>query len=186
MKTKTIFLWVTLTLTACIFSNCSQQTEKKELTVDETLAKADSLIGKTLTVEGVCTHVCSKSGMKLFLQGNSDDSYLRVESNATIGKFDKGAVDKKVRVVGTLTEERIDEVYLQKMEQDIKNNAVASHGEGGKGCATEQKAKGVAEGSSEMDRINDFRTRIEERKAKEGKDYLSFYHIAADSYRIIE
>ncbi|MEA4996658.1 MAG: hypothetical protein VB079_09220, partial [Petrimonas sp.] len=67
----------------------------------------------------------------------------------------------------------------------VKSTTV-THGEGGEGCETEQKAEGVAVGSSEMDRVNEFRTRLAERKASEGKDYLSFYHIAADSYSIVK
>ena len=89
-------------------------------------------------------------------------------------------------VKGTLVEDRITEADLQKMEKDIAEGTTVSHGEGGEGCETEQLAEGVAVGSSEMDRVNDFRTRIAERKAAEGKDYLSFYHIAANSYHVVK
>lgn len=91
-----------------------------------------------------------------------------------------------MRVTGKLVEERIDEAYLQEMEKEINDSTVVSHGEGGAGCETEQKAEGVTAGSSEMERVNNFRARIAERKAKDGKEYLSFYHIAADSYQIMK
>lgn len=156
------------------------------MSVDDVLTNAESLIDQSVTVEGVATHVCSKSGMKLFLRGENEDQTLRVESSGTIGKFAPEAVDHNVRVEGKLVEERIDEAYCQQLEEEIKNNTLVSHGEGGKACETEQKAENIAVGSSEMGRVNSFRERIAKRKATEGKDYISFYHVAADSYRIIK
>lgn len=186
MKRKTsIFLFVALAMSMILVTGCSGN-KNREFTVDQLMADAETLAGETVTVTGVCSHVCSKSGMKLFLVDDNDEQSIRVESNGTIGKFDKEAVDKKVRVTGKLVEERIDEAYLQEMEKEINDSTVVSHGEGGAGCETEQKAEGVTTGSSEMDRVNNFRTRIAERKASEGKDYLSFYHIEAESYRIME
>ncbi len=189
MKRKTSVLLAALAMIALVFYNCTNTTGKSgktELTVEEVMANTDSLAGQTITVEGVCTHVCAKTGMKLFLQGADGDQSIRVESNSTIGKFDTLAIDQNVRVVGKLVEDRITEADVQQMEQDIENAMAVSHGEGGEGCATEQESEGVAVGSSEMERVNDFRARIAERKAKEGKDYLSLYHIAADNYRIIK
>lgn len=186
MKRKTSFtLFATLLVSVILFTGCSGN-KNRVLTVDQLMADAETLTGETVTVEGLCSHVCAKSGMKLFLVDDNDDQSIRVESNGTLGKFDKEAVDKKVRVTGKLVEERIDEAYLQEMEKEINDSTVVTHGEGAADCETEQKAEGIAAGSSEMERVNDFRARIAERKAAEGKDYLSFYHIAADSYRIIK
>lgn len=42
------------------------------LSVDDILAKGDSLVGKTVTVEGVCTHICKHGGKKLFMMGTDD------------------------------------------------------------------------------------------------------------------
>ena len=49
------------------------------LSVDDILAKGDSLVGKTVTVEGVCTHICKHGGKKLFMMGTDDTKMLRAE-----------------------------------------------------------------------------------------------------------
>lgn len=179
-------LLTTLTIVSFILlTGCSGNAQKDTLTVDNLLADPATYVGQTVTVEGVCSHVCSKSGMKLFIKGSTEENMLRAESNSTLGKFNEESVDHKVRVKGTLVEDRITEADLQEMEKEIAAGTTVTHGEGGEGCETEQLAEGVTVGSSEMDRVNDFRARIAERKAAEGKDYLSFYHIAADSYHIV-
>lgn len=163
---------------------CSGNAQKGTLTVGNLLANPASYVGQTVTVEGLCTHVCSKSGMKLFMADDADGQTIRVESNATLGKFDKETAEKIVVVRGTLVEEKITEADLQEMENEIAQGTTVTHGEGGEGCETEQKAEGTTVGSSEMERVNGFRARITERKAAEGKDYLSLYHIAADWYKV--
>ncbi len=186
MKQRTSFTTFAVVFSFLVFSGCTGSSEKGTLTVDNLLSNPGEYVGQPVTVEGLATHVCAKSGMKLFLQGSSDTQSIRAESNSTLGKFNEACVDNKVVVKGTFVEERITETDLQKMEQEIVKSTTVTHGEGGEGCETEQKAEGVAVGSSEMDRVNEFRTRLAERKASEGKDYLSFYHIAADSYSIVK
>lgn len=183
---KTLFTSIAVVFSFVILSGCAGNSQKGTLSVDNILSSPEEYVGQPVTVEGLATHVCAKSGMKLFLQGSSNTQIIRAESNSTLGKFDKACVDNKVVVKGKLVEERITEADLQKMEQEIAEGTTVTHGEGEEGCETEQKAEGVAVGSSELDRVNDFRTRIAERKASEGKDYLSFYHIAADSYSIVK
>lgn len=180
---KTLFTTITVVFSLLVLSGCSGNS--KTLTVDNVLSNPEEFVGQPITVEGVATHVCSKSGMKLFLQGNTKEQTLRAESSSTLGKFDEACVDNKVVVKGTLVEDRITETDLQQMEKEIAEGTTVTHGEGGDGCETEQLAESVAVGSSEMERVNSFRARIAERKATEGKDYLSFYHIAANSYHII-
>jgi len=101
------------------------------MNVDELLMNAESLAGETVIVEGHCTHVCAKSGMKLFLQGTDKKQTLRAESDATLGKFDPASVEKNVRVRGKLVEEQ------------ISDNSPVSHGEEGEGCETEQAAEKI-------------------------------------------
>jgi len=59
----------------------------RPMNVDELLMNAESLAGETVIVEGLCTHVCDKSGMKLFLQGTDKTQTLRAESDATLGQI---------------------------------------------------------------------------------------------------
>ncbi|HCC84975.1 MAG TPA: hypothetical protein DEQ06_00010 [Porphyromonadaceae bacterium] len=119
-----------LSVTLLLFADCAGN-RNKPMNVDELLLNADSLAGMTVIVEGLCTHVCTKGGMKLFLQGTDKAQTLRAESDATLGKFDPASVDKMVRVRGKLVEEQ------------ISDNSLASHGEDGKGCETEQAAEKI-------------------------------------------
>lgn len=176
----------TLTVTLLLFTHCTGNSNTKPVSVDHLLTNAASLIGETVIVDGLCTHVCAKSGMKLFLQGSDAAQTLRAESDATLGKFDPENIGKQVRVRGKLVEVRIDEAYLQELEKQISDSTLIAHGEGGEGCETEQAAEGVASGSSERERIDQFRQQIAQRKAAEGKEYLSQYHVAAESYQLID
>jgi len=99
------------------------------MNVDELLMNAESLAGETVIVEGLCTHVCDKSGMKLFLQGTDKTKTLRAESDATLGKFDPASVNRNVRVRGKLVEEL------------SSDNSLASHEEKVESCETEQTGK---------------------------------------------
>ena len=60
---------------------------------------------------------------------------------------------------------------------------IEKHGEGEAACSTEKKARGETANTPEA-RIADFRAKIADRKAKTGKDYLSFYFLEASSYDI--
>ena len=175
-----------VSVTLLLFANCTGSRNSKPVSVDHLLTNAGSLIGETVIVDGLCTHVCAKSGMKLFLQGSDAAHTLRAESDATLGKFDPENVGKRVRVRGKLVEERLDEAYLQDLEKQLNDSTLVSHGEGGEGCETEQAAEGVTTGSSETERVNQLRQQIAERKASEGKEYLSQYHIAAESCQMID
>ena len=76
-------------------------------------------------------------------------------------------------------EKLIDEVY-------VGEKKVLVHGEGEAGCSAEHQARGESVASSTEKRIADFRARIADRKAKEGKEYLSFYHVDGGSYEVLK
>lgn len=187
MNRNRLFLNLFATVVSILLlSGCAGNSNSKPMNVDDLLTNAASLIDEQVVVDGLCTHVCQKSGMKLFLQGSGEAQTVRVESDATLGKFDPENAGKKVRVWGKLVEERLDEAALQEMEKQLIDSTLVSHGEAGEGCETEQAAEGVTTGSSEKERINQLRQQITVRKAAEGKEYLSQYHIAAVSSQIID
>lgn len=109
MKQVSAFLHIFfLTLPLLVFTQCNEGSKQKTMNVDELMVNTLSLTGETVIVEGLCTHVCSKSGMKLFLQGNDSSITLRAESDATLGKFDPNAEGKMVRVIGILEKDPTD------------------------------------------------------------------------------
>lgn len=151
--------------------------------VDDLLSDAENLTGKTVTVEGVCTHACKHGATKIFLMGSDDTQVIRIEA-ASLGSFDTKCVNSVVRVDGILREQRIDEDYLRKWEARLAASTAPEHGEGEGGCATEKNARQETATTAEG-RIADFRTRIAAREAECGKAYLSFYYVEATGYEIL-
>lgn len=187
-------LAVALACGACASVSCggnastkakTRQTEAARpaaLEIDELLASADSLAGKTVTIEGVCTHTCRHGARKIFLMGSDDTQTVRVESGE-LGSFDPQCVNRIVRVTGTLDEQRVDEAYLVAWEEQTKAQTGERHGTTEAGCDAEKAARQET-GATVAERIADFRAKIAARKAAEGKDYLSFYYVTATSYEI--
>lgn len=187
-------LAVALACGACASVSCggnastkakTRQTEAARpaaLEIDELLASADSLAGKTVTIEGVCTHTCRHGARKIFLMGSDDTQTVRVESGE-LGSFDPQCVNRIVRVTGTLDEQRVDEAYLAAWEEQTKAQTGERHGTTEAGCDAEKAARQET-GATVAERIAYFRAKIAARKAAEGKDYLSFYYVTATSYEI--
>lgn len=150
------------------------------LQIDDLLARADSLAGKEIRIEGVCTHACKHGARKIFLMGSDDTQTIRVESGQ-LGKFDPQCVGSIVRVRGILREQRVDETYLHNWEEQLRAQNAEQHGATEAGCDSEKRARGETASTAEG-RIADFRRKIAERNAAEGKPYLSFYFVEALSY----
>ena len=193
MKTK--WMVAVMMFAACfVLSSCGggkKQAQNAEeavaaMSIDDVMAKAADLVEQTVVIEGVCTHTCSHGAKKMFLVGSDDTKTLRVEAGE-LGAFDTKVVNNVVTVKGTLKEERIDEAYLQDWEARVKNQTEEKHGneEGEGGCDTEKNARGETADTTEG-RIADFRAKIAAEKEATGKEYLSFYHVVAESYEINE
>ena len=185
----TLLLGMTLGLASCgdNSNKNKEQASAEEMTptaleVDQVLADPDSLVGDTIEIEGICTHICKHGGGKIFLMGSDDTKTLRVEAGESIGSFPQETVNSIVRVTGVLVEDRIDEDYLAQWESQIADQAKETQGEGG--CAADMKANAEAATNSVRERIANFRSRIAERTEKEGKAYVSLYHIEGLSYEI--
>lgn len=185
----TVFIAFSALLSSCSGNSSREKAsaevaEAKVYEVDELLAASESLVGDTVNVSGICTHVCQHGGKKLFLMGSDDDHTIRIHAGESIGQFNPSAVNNMVTVVGVLEEERIDEDYLDAWEQELLAEE-AEHGDAGEGgCATEKKARNENVSHTTDERIANFRERIAARNAEEGKNYLSFYHVVATNYEI--
>ena len=66
---------------ACLLTGCRGNHQKSTasaaaaasdvLEIDDLLLGADSLVGRTVTIEGICTHPCKHGARKIFLMGLS-------------------------------------------------------------------------------------------------------------------
>lgn len=193
MKTKLMILLAAATMfVACGGNNSKKAADNAaeaieattSMEVDALLAEAAALAGQEVEFEGICTHICKHGGTKIFLMGSDDKKTIRVEA-AALGSFSQKCVNSIVKVKGVLVEDRIDEAYLQRWEASVAAATAKQHGETEAGCDTEKTARGET-GNTVAERIADFRAKIAARKAATGKDYLSFYHVEARSYEIVE
>ncbi|MDE6188048.1 MAG: hypothetical protein K2G17_07955 [Duncaniella sp.] len=168
------------------------------VSVDEVFANADNMLGDTIVVEGVCSHLCAHGGKKAFIAGAADSIMLRCEAFPLMGEpFPKSVVRRPLQVKGILREERVDEDAIQEMIRRNEEAQAAAAAENGdlaadstetkaeSGCATERTAKGQRNLVTFEDRINDFRAKIAARQEKEGKPYLSYYYLEAISYDVL-
>ena len=204
---KSIFI-AAIAVLSMGFASCSSNSAKTDATeattevaaisVDDVLANAEKMVGDTVTIEGVCSHLCKHGGRKAFVLGSNDSLLLRCEAYPIMGTpFSKESIHKPIKVNGILKEERVDEKAIAEMEHQyaMLNNtddASAQFGESAEktaeptgGCDTERAARGQQNLTSFADRIADYRARIAQRNEKEGKPYLSFYYLEAISYEIL-
>lgn len=186
-KTINIILAIALAVfvTACGGNKQEQTAETAEnqsdaLTVDQVLTTPDEYVDKTVTIEGLCSHLCSHGGVKAFIQGNADNMQLRCEAFPGMdAPFPGEAVHKAIKVTGILREQRIDEDYLKALEN---SNIDGNHETG---CDTERAAHGQQDIKTLNNRIANYRQRIADSVKNGGKDYLSFYYMDATGYEIL-
>lgn len=118
---------------AIVFSVISCKTDDKKsadanrtaeipfLAIGEFDAKAGEFVNKEVKVKGIVDHVCKHGGKKILLA--SDEGDLHINSEV---RFDEALMGSEVAFTGIVVEERIDESYCLKMEEDN----IRSHTEG--------------------------------------------------------
>ena len=185
MKLSTIFCTI-LAVAALALGSCNEKkgvAEAAPFGVDSLMTEAEAFLGDTVTVEGLCTHLCKHGGRKAFLVGADSTTVLRCEATPEMGgAFAPDCVGKELTVRGVLCENRIDEEGVAAMEAQYL--AADSTAKAHEACDTEKKAQGQADISTFEARMADYRAKIAERNEAEGKPYLSFYYLEALSYTI--
>ena len=77
--------FVAVCLASCGGSSKSAEAPAEQLegiSVDEVMANPDSLVGDTIVIEGVVSHLCRQGGRKAFVAGNGDNVMLRLQNIA--------------------------------------------------------------------------------------------------------
>ncbi len=186
MKIKVILMTV-VAAAALFVASCGKKDaaccEKTAISVDSLMAIAPEIVGDTIEVDGLCSHLCKHGGRKAFLVGTDSTIVLRCESTAEMGgAFAPDCIGKTLTVTGVVCENRIGEAEVAAMEarQAAADSAARAH----EACATEKKAQGQDSIDTFEDRMADYRAKIAARAEAEGKDYLSFYYIKAISYTV--
>ena len=167
-----------------VLAGCNQGSEKEitgnmndtaMLTVVSFDTSAYNYVDKPVVIEGTVFHTCKHGGKRMFLVDGSDSIRVEVTTGENIPKFDEKLVGSRVRVTGTLKEERIDDKYLNEWEAEVlkpEEKHEAGIHTGAKGHEDQGKQE-------KLDQINALREQLKE----SGKDHLSFYSIEAISYQ---
>jgi alpha-glucuronidase len=140
--------------------------------------QAASAVEKTVIIEGTVLHTCKHGGKRMFLVDGNDSVSVEVTAGKDIPKFDEKIVGTRVRVLGVLKEERIDERYLNEWENEVKKPE-ANHNVG-----VHSGAKGHEDQDTQdkLDNINSLREDLK----NSGKDHLSFYSIEASKFEEVK
>lgn len=163
-------------MTAC--SGSSKQADEaidsiapvKVLSVDSVMASAETLVGDTVTVEGLCTHLCKHGGRKAFLANADTTVMVRCEATPAIGgAFSPDCVGKTLTVEGVWQAQRLGRAEIARMAE------AQSAGNDGH-CDTEQKASGPAAGW--------LKTLDEQIAAGGDTTIVTGYYLEASSYSV--
>ena len=119
-----------------VFTACKKDNQKIEATTQQIEAvkaktpllaiadfdtKASEYVSKEIKIKGIVDHVCKHGGKKLLLV--TDDGKVHVASDE---RFEESLIGSEITLNGIVVEERIDEAYCLKMEEDN----IKSHSEG--------------------------------------------------------
>lgn len=163
MKTakKLIPLLAVLSVAACTPTN---RPAEETLTVDELLASAESRIGDTIRVEGLCVSTCGHGSTHITLMGSDTTQMIEALADDKMRSFDPTISNRSVAVEGILAEQRVEIPFLDDWEMKLDASI-----EGGKG---NPEAVAVLK-----KQIRELRDSIAARKARDGKEYWSIYRI---------
>lgn len=203
---KSIFLAAIACLSMMFATSCGNKAANADtaavetlevISVDSVMVNPEALLNDTITVEGVVSHLCKHGAKKAFLLGSNENTMIRCEATPEMGgAFPQDCIHKPMRVTGVVVESRLGEEEVKQMEAQHAEQVKMVAEQAGKeqaeavdkaaaGCETERKAAGQAELATFAAQMADYRARIAERNAKEGKPYLSTYYIVASSYEVL-
>ncbi len=91
---------------SCSSASCCQSkasadlAEINDLSVDQVLARPENYMEKKIDLTGLVVHTCKKSGKKLFLKGENDSTFIRVEAGENISQFTTSLEGELITVTG--------------------------------------------------------------------------------------
>ena len=121
-------------------------------------------MNKEIKLKGIVDHVCKHGGKKILLVSDDGDAHVFSEE-----RFNEALMGNEIIVTGVVLEERIDEAYLLKMEEDN----IKSH----------------SEGKSNKDQFNNKMKHLQQYRDKmktDSVDYISNYSLQYTSHDVLE
>lgn len=154
--------------------------EALRLDADSLLSGIDRYAGRSVEIEGKIVHVCGASLKKLKLLTPGGGT-VRIVAGGGIEKFSDTLKDKRVVVKGKVSEKRLNESYIESIENDRK---MLCHVDYQPCLAKDWIAKQEAAGKADSSSIR-ATNRMRERLADSGKEYISVVTVTAESVEIV-
>lgn len=142
----------------------AETTEIPFLALGEFDAKASEFVNKEVKVKGIVDHVCKHGGKKIFLATDKGDVHINGEE-----RFDEALTGNEITFIGIVVEERIDEAYCLKMEEDN----IKSHTEG-------------ASNKEQYDAKTKMIQKYRDQMKAENTDHISMYSLNYISHSAVE
>jgi hypothetical protein len=174
MKKTLSLILIILALTACHKTN-DRHAEKESdgsatpIQVDELLKNPGPYVEKTVSVQGLVTHVCMHSGKRLHLKASGSNEFVRVEAKGDIGQFDRELEGDNLVINGIFRSQVIDKDYLAKWENELT---------GGGQTPIESHVHSGAE--SDMELLSEIKYALE----NSGKDQITQLWIDGESFSV--
>ena len=204
MRKITLLLFVAVALVACNNSKPGAQNadtnQPQTMTVDQFFEKGESLIGKTIAVEGVADHVCKHGGKRMFILGSTPENRLKITTGEGIASFDVAYEGSKIVVEGAVEMLKMDSVYLANWEMELTEQAhEKEHGEGDGHGEGEGDGKGEGDGHDHdhsthgeqadmgehipgMEKVNKYKEEIKTNEL----GYIPIYSVVATKVNVAE
>lgn len=170
---------VTLFAIIAILFSCKNEVKKadensqsQEITTSETpiLAmgdfdtKAGEFVNKEIEIKGIVDHVCKHGGKKILLVSDDGDVHINSEE-----RFEETLKGSEISVKGVVVEERIDESYCLKMDEDN----IKSHSEG---------VSNKEQFEAKKKHVQQYRDQMKENNV----DHISLYSLKYVSHTVVE
>ena len=178
MKTNSRLLVLTFAFFSVItFANLQAQTvNSKVYSVEEISKSISGLVGQTVQVKGLVSHICANTGRKLFLTTSDGSKTIRFNAGKEIDVFDENLVDSMVVATGVVAEQRITIENLKSQEAKLieaEKAKVTAEGH----CTTEAKANGENVTATPLQRVQTQMETIKKQVSEGKNNYLSFYSL---------
>ncbi len=161
-----------------VFLQKEQKVEKAVLTPSDFKKNAEKYIGKEVEIAGIVDHICKHGGKKMFLVDEESNGGVKITVGDNMAAFTQDLVGETVKVRGIVEAVKVDEDYLNKMENEtgkgIKHKREGLHVEG--------KHNEEHESDERSEKIENLRKMLK----KTGKDHILFFSVKATGYEVVK
>lgn len=181
---KKIYIILVSILLIGALSSCNNQKQNKlpvKVNSDSLVQNIGKYLNTKVQIEGMIAHVCAMHGKKMKLRTN-DGGFIKIVTKDSVSGFDKSLNRRRIRVSGTVSENRIDKATLDLYEKRAIQVCSIDNLECKDSSWINSNIKlGIAKKLSKRSV-----ERLRKIMKETGKDYISTVVIIADSVKVLQ